>query len=80
MDINAKITSRQRVNRELIKLIEHAVEEHPTWRFGQILYNMGIVRRIAGGDLGTVGDPFFEESVDTLHNVAEEYLGIDELD
>ena len=58
--IKIKIENRQVANRELLKVLSEYVEKYPQQRFGQILVNYGFV---------TQGDPFYEESVDTLEKV-----------
>lgn len=56
--------SRQEVNRELVKILNDAVEKFPDWRFGQILFNYNfITRKHSSFD---IEDPFYEESQETF--------------
>lgn len=55
-DIQEKINNRQEANRELLKYLSDIIEGYPELRWGQILSNWFL----------PIGDPFFEESVDTL--------------
>ena len=52
---------RQEANREILKLVKEAVEEHPDWRFHQILQNMGVEQPAI--------DQWYEESEDTLRSI-----------
>lgn len=58
--IREKIQKRQSTNLELLKLLKKHIEDCPDLRWGQILVNFGFVPD---------GDPFYEESVDTLQRV-----------
>lgn len=67
MDTAEKISSRYDANLQIVMVLNDLVSEHPDWRFQQILQNMGISSR-EGKDL------FYEESVDTLNRLRENYL------
>lgn len=54
-----KIMQRQEANLEILKYLELLIKELPQQRFGQILSNYVLPQ----------GDPFYEESVDTLERV-----------
>lgn len=56
------IKERQSANREILKRIAKIVEQEPDWRFGQILFNLGIVGYNSG-------DIFFDESVEILERM-----------
>ena len=58
---------RQEANRKILNLLSAAVEQHPDWRFHQILQNLDINIR----DVTTLRcfDQFYEESVDTLERI-----------
>lgn len=60
MEISEKVKKRQETNRELLKKLGEFIEEYPQQRWGQILFNYGFL---------PAGDPFYEESVDTLKRV-----------
>lgn len=55
-NIQEKISKRQEANMELLNYLAEVIEECPDLRWGQILSNWFLPE----------GDPFFEESVDTL--------------
>ena len=55
-----KFLARRESNNEILKILTEYVEKYPEQRFGQILYNFGFL---------PYGDPFYEESVDTLERV-----------
>ena len=57
-----KIAKRQEANLEILGEIKKVVEQCPDWRFGQVLFNLGIVSYDSG-------DVFFDESVDILHRM-----------
>lgn len=67
MDISEKISSRYDANIQIVIILNDLVSEHPDWRFQQILQNMEISSR-EGKDL------FYEESIDTLNRLRENYL------
>ena len=51
---------RHEANREIVEMVARAVEEHPDWRFHQILQNLGIEE--------PHDDQWYEESEETLTN------------
>lgn len=67
MGIDEKISNRYDANIRIVMILNDLVSEHPDWRFQQILQNVGISSR-EGKDL------FYEESVDTLNRLQENYL------
>ena len=60
---------RQKANKEIIKLLDIIVDEVPDWRFGQILYNLGLITN----EEGKIIDPFYIESEETLKTLQEKY-------
>lgn len=62
MDYVEMVKQRQSANREILCRIEKVVEQEPDWRFGQILFNLGIVGYNSG-------DIFFDESVEILERM-----------
>lgn len=56
------VKQRQSANREILDEIVKIVEQQPDWRFGQILFNLGIVSFDSG-------DVFFDESVEILERM-----------
>ena len=58
---------RQQANRMILSFLSAAVEQHPDWRFHQILQNMDVNLR----DVTTLKcqDQFYEESEETLERV-----------
>ena len=58
--------TRQEANKKILEKLTRMVEEHPDWRFGQILMNSNVLIRI---DFGKVLDPFYDESTETLENM-----------
>ena len=64
---------RLKTNRKILNLLSAAVEQHPDWRFHQILRSLGITIR----DETRTGieclwfDQFFEESDDTLERMLD---------
>ena len=56
------VKQRQSANREILERIAKIVEQQPDWRFGQILFNLGIVSFDSG-------DVFFDESVEILERM-----------
>lgn len=61
--IGMKQSKRQSLNRELLKLIEKAVESYPNLRFNQLLIDMSIYESWT--------DPYYEESDVTLQRVMQ---------
>lgn len=53
-----KADLRKQCNLILLAIIKHVITEGPQLRFGQVLYNLGLVR------VGT--DPFYDEPYDNL--------------
>ena len=51
---------RHEANREILEMVAKAVEEHPDWRFHQILQNIGVEK--------PGQDQWYEESEETLKN------------
>lgn len=64
------VKQRQRANREILTMIEKVVEQEPDWRFGQILFNLGVVSHNSG-------DIFFDESVEILERMKSSIGGIE---
>lgn len=60
--------TRQEANKVLLDKISKVVEAYPDWRFGQILYNLNIVRMDANR---RIMDPFYEESTETLEKIRD---------
>lgn len=58
----------QAINKEIIEKISEVVEDHPDWRFQQILQNMGIIYKEPDG---SIADTFYETSEDTLKYINE---------
>lgn len=61
MDLKEKISNRQKANLEILKEIEKLIIKYPQQRFGQILSNYVLPN----------GDPFYEESIDTLERISQ---------
>ena len=59
--------TRQEANRKLVEVINDLVETYPDWRFGQILFNVGIITRKK--DSLDIKDPFYEESTETWERI-----------
>lgn len=57
------MNDRQIYNRLIIKRISGLVEKYPDWRFGQLLWNCGIIDWTNNVD-GKVRDPYNDESSD----------------
>jgi hypothetical protein len=62
MDYKEKIGKRKEANEAILEKIQKVVDMCPDWRFGQILFNLGIVSYNSG-------DVFFDESVDILERM-----------
>lgn len=58
-----KQSKRRSANRELLKLIEKAVESYPKLRFNQLLIDMSVYESWT--------DPYYEESDVTLQRVMQ---------
>lgn len=59
--------TRQEANKKILEKLAKMVEEHPDWRFGQILMNANVLIRC---DFTKCLDPFYDESVKTLENMS----------
>lgn len=59
--------TRQEANRKIVNLLSAAVEQHPDWRFHQILQNLFINLRVVP-EFRCL-DQFHEESEETLNRV-----------
>jgi hypothetical protein len=59
--------TRQAVNYEILNKLYAIVEQHPDWRFHQILQNLDVNLR----DVATLRcfDQFYEESEETLERI-----------
>lgn len=59
--------NRQEANRKILNILSATVEQHPDWRFHQILQNLDVNLR----DVTTLKcfDQFYEESEETLERV-----------
>lgn len=62
---NKRLT-RQEYNRLILQHLSNLVEAYPEERFGQLLYNIGVVRKNSSG---AVQDPFYEESATTYNEM-----------
>lgn len=71
MEYKEMVKQRQSANREIVSRIEKIVEQQPDWRFGQILFNLGIVSYNSG-------DIFFDESVEILERMDTSICGYSE--
>ena len=60
---------RLEANRKILKLLSAAVEQHPNWRFHQILQETHIIL-FDSKELQCL-DQYFEESADTLERMTE---------
>lgn len=58
--------TRQEANTKLLNILSSIIKQYPDYRFGQALYNLGLVHR----KQGLIVDPFFEEPVDTLSRIS----------
>lgn len=61
MNIHEKIVNRQNYNYKCLDIIEYFVDKFPEWRFGQILWNLGLCV-----------DKFHDESVDIYEDLKKE--------
>lgn len=77
--IKNKISWRQGCNKELLRIFTDIVERNPELRFGQILFNFQFVKWENVNERIKILDPFYEESVDTLKRVKEQYYGKDKV-
>lgn len=69
MDKYVSETKRQECNREILKVLEEVVRLYPDFRFGQILWFLGINGRDDVGDRYRLKDIFYEEPDITLKNI-----------
>jgi len=65
-------TKRQECNREILKVLEEVVRDKPNFRFGQILWYLGINGR---DEKDNLRDIFYEESDVTLRNICSTVKG-----
>ncbi|MFT2718601.1 hypothetical protein ACMT4L_01240 [Deinococcus sp. A31D244] len=61
-------TDRQEANFALLALLLREVDDHPDLRFGQLLWNLGV---LMPGSSGNILDPHAEESTVTLRRVQQ---------
>ncbi|MCD0156690.1 hypothetical protein [Deinococcus sp. 6GRE01] len=61
-------TDRQEANFALLALLLQEVDDHPDLRFGQLLWNLGI---LMPGSSGNILDAHAEESTVTLRRVQQ---------
>jgi hypothetical protein len=59
--------TRQEANRKILNLLSATIEQHPDWRFHQILQNLDVNLR----DVATLRcfDQFYEESEETFNRI-----------
>jgi hypothetical protein len=74
-----KIPKRKESNQELLSILREIVNNHPELRLGQILFNYRFIPWYTDKDGVHMVDPFYEESVDTLKRVKEQYYGKDKV-
>jgi len=65
-------TKRQECNREILKVLEEVVRDKPNFRFGQILWYLGINGR---DEKDNLRDIFYEEPDVTLRNICSTVKG-----
>lgn len=65
-------TKRQECNREILKILEEVIKKYPDFRFGQILWFLGINGR---DDKDRLRDIFYEEPDVTLRNICSTVKG-----
>lgn len=58
---------RQHHNKILLQILSSYIDAYPTQRFGQALFNLGIVQRKPNSL--DIMDPFYEEPIDTLKRI-----------
>lgn len=66
--------SRFTDNIRIIELLRQVAEEHPDWRFGQILVNTDAVQTRYVYDEQLVADPFYEEPGETLQRMQRNFM------
>ena len=59
-------------NRKILSILSATVEQHPDWRFHQILQNLNVNLRDVTESRCL--DQYYEESEETLRNVSFKYL------
>lgn len=75
-----KIPKRKESNKEILKILVEMVDRYPALRFGQILSIVKVVDSyVTDKHECIICDPFYEESVDTLKRVKEQYYGKDKV-
>ena len=66
------MNSRLQYNRDILVILSDLVEKCPDLRFGQILFNAGIIDHINSENGPIIRDPFYEESSDTLKRIEKQ--------
>jgi hypothetical protein len=61
--------NRLKANRKILSILSAIVEQHPDWRFHQILQNVGV--NIRDVTECKCLDQFYEESDDTLDRIKQ---------
>ncbi len=61
---------RQYHNKILLQILSSYIDTYPTHRFGQALFNLGIVHRLPNSL--NIADPFYEEPYDTIKRITNE--------
>lgn len=75
-----KIPKRKEANKEILSILADIIDKHPELRFGQILSIVKVVDSyMTDKHERIICDPFYEESVDTLKRVKEQYYGKDKV-
>lgn len=63
------MNERLQYNRDILVILSDLIEKCPDLRFGQILFNTGVIDHINGENGPIIKDPFYEESLDTLKRI-----------
>ena len=58
-------------NREIVVMLADLVEEHPDWRFQQLLQNVGIIHKVMENGVPKIVDSYYEPSAETLFNLKD---------
>lgn len=58
-------------NREIVVILADLVEEHPDWRFQQLLQNVGIIHKVMENGVSKIIDSYYEPSAETLFNLKD---------
>lgn len=66
------LLARQDANRAILALLAEQIEQHPQWRFGQLLMNTGVLQGQYTPEGWTFADPFSEESTTILRRMNED--------